>query len=184
MTAMARQIALLRGINVGGHRKVPMARLREVLGDLGYADVKTYVQSGNVVLTGPERSDAATEQALARELEEAFGFDIAVVVRTRDEIAGVVAADPFAEVAGDPARYHVLFLSEAPDPERVARAADPDAFAPDTYALKGRELYLWTPDGIRDSKLMRALTDKRLGVTSTARNWRTVNKLLELAGAE
>jgi uncharacterized protein (DUF1697 family) len=178
---MARQIALLRGINVGGSHKVPMAQLREVLTGLGYDDVRTYDQSGNVVLTGPDRSDAATEKALAEELEAAFGFAIPVVVRTRAEVEKVIAADPYAGVVDNPARYHVLFLSSAPDPAAVAAVADPAAFAPDTYTLIGRELYLWTPEGIRDSKLVRTLTDKKLGVTTTARNWRTVNKLLELA---
>ncbi len=177
---MTRQVALLRGINVGGHRKVPMARLRELLGELGYEDVRTYVQSGNVALTGPDQSSDALQATLARQLEEAFGFDVAVLARTRDELAAIIAHNPLGELATDPARHHVLFLSAAPAAERLA-AIEAEAFAPDVLVHRAREIYLWTPDGIRDSKLAQRLTDRRLGVTVTARNWRTVERLLTLA---
>ena len=178
---MARQIALLRGINVGGHKKVPMARLRELMGELGYADVRTYVQSGNVVFTSPDRPDEETARVLEQQLEAAFGFEIAVVIRSRDELTAVAEANPLHEIAVDPARYHVLFLSEAVAPERLADL-EPAEFAPDVLHLRGREIYLWTPEGMHDSRLAKALTPKRLGVTATARNWRTVEKLLALAG--
>lgn len=177
---MARQIALLRGINVGGHRTVPMARLRELLGELGYNDVQTYVQSGNVALTAAERSPATLERTLAGQLEDAFGFPVAVLVRSRDELAAIVAANPLGELATEPARHHVLFLSGEPEAERIG-ALDPAGFGPDTFVQRGREIYLWTPDGIRDSRLAKALSDRRLGVTVTARNWRTVERLLALA---
>jgi uncharacterized protein (DUF1697 family) len=172
-----RQIALLRGINVGGHKKVPMARLRELMDADGYEDVRTYVQSGNLVFTGPKKTTAAK---LEKQLAEWFGFDIAVVLRTRAEIAAVVKANLLGELADDPKRYHVVFLSGALEPKRIADI-DLDDYAPDTFKHRGQELYLWTPNGIHDSKLARTLSDKRLGVTATARNWRTVEKLLELA---
>ncbi|MCW2953269.1 MAG: hypothetical protein JWQ48_2439 [Conexibacter sp.] len=177
---MARQIALLRGINVGGHKKVPMARLRELLGELGYGDVRTYVQSGNVVLTGPDQPPEEFERTLERQLEEGFGFAVSVLVRSREQLAAVVAANPLGEVATEPARHHVLFLSGEPAAERLD-AIDAAAFAPDAFVHRGREIYLWTPDGVRDSRLAKALSDARLGVTATARNWRTVEQLLALA---
>ena len=177
---MARQIALLRGINVGGHKKVPMARLRELMGELGYGGVRTYVQSGNVAFTAPDRPAEETARVLEQQLEVAFGFEIAVVIRSRDQLAAVAEANPLREVVTDPARYHVLFLSEEVAPERLDDL-EPADFAPDILLLRGRELYLWTPEGMHDSRLAKALTPKRLGVVATARNWRTVEKLLALA---
>jgi uncharacterized protein (DUF1697 family) len=175
---MARQIALLRGINVGPSNRVAMARLREVFTELGATDVKTYVNSGNVVFGGPKASAAKLEKAIAA----AFGFPIPVVVRTRDELADVVAANPLAEVATNTSRYLVSFSGDgAIDPER-AEGVEPGEG--EQFAIRGSELYLWLPGGVQKSKLVRALTDKRLGVTLTARNWRTVEKLLELADAE
>ena len=172
---MARQIALLRGINVGGSKKVAMATLRELFAELGFTDVKTYVNSGNVVFSGRE--------ATAREIEEAiaatFGFDVAVVLRTRDELAAVVAANPLGDRATNPSRYLVLFSGGGPID--VARA---DGVVPgegESYEIVGREAYLWLPDGVHASPLAKGLTEKRLGVAPlTARNWRTVEKLLAL----
>src|SRR3954449_4259754 len=99
---MARLIALLRGINVGGHKKVPMARLREVLEGAGFEDVRTYVQSGNVVLTAPARRAPKVGREIEQAIEDAFGFDVAVVMRTRDEIAALVEDDPLGDVADNP----------------------------------------------------------------------------------
>jgi uncharacterized protein (DUF1697 family) len=185
---MARHIALLRGINVGGHKKVPMARLRELIAGLGYTDVRTYLNSGNAVFGTPDRSAADVarelEEAIERKLEEAiereFGFHVSVIVRSRDEIAGVVAANPLADVATDPARYLVAFLDGEVDPERVADL-DPAGFAPEAFHLRGREVYIWAPAGIAESRVVKELSQKRLGAIATARNWRTVERLLALA---
>jgi uncharacterized protein (DUF1697 family) len=176
---MARQIALLRGINVGKSKKVAMAALRDVFAGQGLTDVKTYVNSGNVVFSGPKTSAAKLEKAIEAE----FGLDVAVVVRTRDEVADVVAANPLADVATNAARYLVLFGDRELDPERVADL-DAEALAPEAFALRGREAYLWLPDGVHSSPLARAMNDKRLGATVTGRNWRTVERLLALADAE
>ena len=177
---MARQIALLRGINVGGHKKVPMARLRELMEALGFRDVRTYVQSGNVVFTGPDAPADAVAQQLEQEIAATFGFDVSVVVRSRDELADVVAADPLRDVATDPARHLVVFRDSEIDLERLP-AMDPADFAPEAFHVRGRELYVWAPEGVRDSRLLKALSEQRLGGTATARNWRTVEKLLALA---
>lgn len=180
-----RLIALLRGINVGGNRKVPMAQLRELMEQLGHADVVTYVQSGNVVFApaDPGAAPEAVAAGIEGALEEAFGFRPAVAVRTREQLAAIVAADPFAGVADHPSRYHVLFLSAAGDAEALAEI-DAAAFEPERFALRGRELYLWTPEGIGRSSLAQKLTERRIGAAATARNWRTVTKLLELADSE
>jgi uncharacterized protein (DUF1697 family) len=178
---MARYIALLRGINVGGHKKVPMADLRAALADAGFEDVKTYVQSGNVALTAKERSPAKVGRKVEQAIEDAFGFDVAVVVRSREEIAALVEDDPLGDVATNPTYRVVVFLAEKLDPKRVADV-DPAAFAPEAFALRDYEIVMWAPAGQRDSKLVKTLSEKRTGVVGTARNWKTVLKLLDLAG--
>jgi uncharacterized protein (DUF1697 family) len=178
---MTRHIALLRGINVGGHNKVPMADLRRVLEEAGFEDVKTYVQSGNVALSAAEKSPGKVGRKVQKAIEDAFGLDIAVVVRSRDEIAALVEDDPLGDVATDPKYRIVVFLAEKLDRTRLADV-DPDEFAPEAFALRDDEIVMWAPDGQRDSKLVKTLTEKRTGVVGTARNWRTVEKLLDLAG--
>ncbi len=174
-----RQIVLLRGINIGPRNRIAMPRLREVLRDAGFADVATYVQSGNVLLT----SDAPSARLAAecrRLITEAFGLEIDVVVRTRDELAEVVARNPLADVAVDPKRYQVSFLSEEPHPDVVQKLA---AFAAEDERLVaiGRELYAWHPGGAARSRLWARLAGPALGVKATARNWTTVTRLLALA---
>lgn len=176
---MARQIVLLRGINVGGHKRVPMPQLRELLEGAGHANVRSYVQSGNVVLD----SDAAPGEpcaGLARLIADAFGFEVDVLVRTRDELAAAVERNPFEEAVAQPKLFQVTFLDREPEPERVQPLAEAD-HSPEQVAFLGREIYAWHPNGMRDSKLARALSNDRLGVTATARNWNTVTKLLEMA---
>jgi uncharacterized protein (DUF1697 family) len=179
---VARQIALLRGINLGATRRVSMPELRELLAGHGYGDVRTLGQSGNVVLS----SDAAAD-ALARDLErqiaDGLGVETQVVVRTRDELADVIARDPFGDEADDPKRYQVSFLAGEPDPAGVRELEAAD-LAPERVAVSGREVYAWHPEGIQRSPLARLLTAKRLGVAATARNWSTVAKLLALADEE
>jgi uncharacterized protein (DUF1697 family) len=178
---LTRLVALLRGINVGGHRRIPMPDLRELLGSLGYEEVQTYVQSGNIVLRtelSPDQLGPALEGALA----ERFGFDdIPVIVRTHDELERIVALNPLGAIATEPKRHQVSFLSAAPAPEVVARLAEADV-APEALVIDGREIYTWHPDGIQRSKVASLLAEKRLGVISTARNWTTVCTLLRMAG--
>jgi len=178
---MTRHIALLRGINVGGHKKVPMADLRKALEAAGFEDVKTYVQSGNVALSAAQKSPGKVGRAVEKAIEEAFGFDVAVVVRSRAEIAALVEEDPLGDVATNPTYRVVVFLAEKLDRKRLA-GVDPEEFAPEAFAVRDYEIVMWAPDGQRDSKLVKALSEKRTGVVGTARNWRTVEKLLDLAG--
>ncbi len=177
---MPRHIALLRGINLASRRRVPMGDLRGLLAGFGYEDVRTLLQSGNVVLSSDETPETV-QRRLEAEISQAFGFAVDVVVRGRDELAEVVARDPFGEVASDPKRYQVTFLSAEPAAE-VARELAAADIAPERVVLSGREIYAWHADGIQRSPLAKLLTDEKLGVTATARNWNTVTKLLELAG--
>jgi len=178
MARAVRYVALLRGINLGRARQVSMPRLTELLTGRGYANVRTHLRSGNVLLDAalPEAQLAAD---LAEAVEGEFGFAVPVVVRTGDEIAAVVAGDPFAGVATDPARYLVTFMAEAPAPDRVASL--PPAEGGGEYVVRGRELYLWLPDGIQATPLASWTWDTLIGVPGTARNWNTVTRLAALA---
>jgi uncharacterized protein (DUF1697 family) len=176
---MARQIALLRGINLGPRNRIAMPELRETLGQAGYEDVRTYVQSGNIVLETaltPSELEAAIETLVA----ESFGLEIPAVVRTRDELAEVVERNPLAGVATDPKRYQVSFLSEALEPRRLQELNEV-ASESERLVAQGRELYAWHPGGVARSKLWAKLAGTRLGVKATARNWNTVETLLAMA---
>lgn len=175
-----KQIVLLRGVNVGGRNRVPMPALREALEGAGMQDVVTYVQSGNVVL-----ESAAKPDALGRKVEgaiaDAFGLEVAVVVRTRAELAKVVRRDPLGDVADREKLYQVNFCAEKPAKEAVDKLAE-RAVEGERVLLHGREIYAWFPHGVGRSKLAAQLSKQKLGTVVTARNWTTVKKLLELAG--
>jgi uncharacterized protein (DUF1697 family) len=174
-------VALLRGINVGKAHQLGMPRLKELLTDRGHEDVRTHLRSGNVVLRST-LGEAALAADLSSAIEAEFGFAVPVVVRTGAEIAAVVAGDPFATVATDPARYQVTFLPEAPDPARVD--ALPKVEGTGEFLVRGRELYVWLPDGVLDTPLGSWKWDQLLGVAGTARNWNTVSKLAGLSAGE
>jgi uncharacterized protein (DUF1697 family) len=174
-----KHVVLLRGINLGAHRRVAMPELRELLSDAGFEDVRTYVQSGNVVLESKLSSAKVAERC--RELiSKRFGFEVPVVVRTRTELAKVVSRDPLGDVAENPKRYQVSFLSERLDPKVVERLNEL-AVESEGFVVDGRELYAWHPDGVARSKLWNEIAGPRLGVSATARNWTTVMTLLEMA---
>ncbi len=139
--------------------------------------MRTHLASGNVILDSPlGESDLAADLTAA--IAEEFALDVPVVVRTGEEVADVVAADPLGDVAADPSRYSVTFFPSAPDPERVAALPETDG---GRYEVRGRELYLWLPDGLLQTPMGSWKWDRLLGVAGTARNWNTVRKLAELA---
>jgi uncharacterized protein (DUF1697 family) len=176
--ASTRYVALLRGINVGKAHQLGMPRLVELLTERGHSNVRTHLRSGNVVLDSPMSEDALATD-LAGAIEAEFGFAVPVVVRTGTELAAVVAGDPFATVATDPARYLVTFLPAPPAPDLVD--ALPPVEGGGEYLVRGRELYLWLPDGVANTPLAAWKWDKLLGVTGTGRNWNTVTKLADMA---
>jgi uncharacterized protein (DUF1697 family) len=174
-----RHIVLLRGVNLGSRNRVSMPGLRAVLEAAGFVDVRTYLQSGNVVLAadgGPDEVAAACEALIRKEL----GLDLRVLVRTKAELARVVRRDPLGAVVDDPKRYQVTFLAAKLEPDVVARleaAATPE----ERFVAHGRELYAWHAAGVARSKLWTLVAGKGLGVAATSRNWMTVTSLLELA---
>ena len=173
-----RHVSLLRGINVGGHNLVSMARLRALYEALGCEDVTTYLQSGNVVFRR-DRDPAAVRRGVERALKRELGLDVRVLDRTHADLAGIVESDPFPGT--DPSRRLVMFLSARPGSE-IAREIAHVKLGPDEARLIGGEIHLHCPDGVGDSKLPGLLSERRLGVTATTRNWRTVGRLRELSG--
>lgn len=182
-TTTTRYAVLLRGINVGASRKVPMAELRAVLTGLGHTDVKTYLQSGNAFFTTDAEAD---ETALTGELEQAldkhFGFPVECLVRDADYLRRVIDDCPFPAADLQPKQLHVTYYSAPVTPDRFA-PVDQAAYAPEEFRLGDRALYLYAPDGLGRSRLAEALSRPALlkGLTATTRNWNTVLKLAELA---
>jgi uncharacterized protein (DUF1697 family) len=172
-------VLMLRGINLGPSRRVPMAELRAAFADAGYGEVRTYVQSGNVVLDS-DASPSELERDAQRLIGERFGIEVPVIARSRDELAAVVQRDPFGEVVTDPKRYQVSFLSDELESD-VVETLQAACKEPEALVISGREVYAWHPDGVARSKLWSSLAGKGLGVTATARNWKTVTTLLEMA---
>ena len=179
----ATHIALLRGINVGGHNKVLMADLRALFEALGHTDVATYVQSGNVLFTSEGADEIAITQAIAVALRDRFGSAIPVIMRTTEELGAVAARHPYAGAQPDIAKLAVVFLAAAPAPDAIAKL-DRARFVPGECTLEGRHLYVHYPKGAGRSRLTLDAIERAYGTTATARNWRTVTKLLALAAAE
>lgn len=177
--------ALLRGINVSGHKKVPMAELRVLLTELGHRDIRTYLQSGNAVFTtDADDSEESLTAALERAIEERFGFAVDCLVRSHAYLKAVADACPFPAAELEPKQLHVTYFSQPVGPERLA-SIDPAAYLPEEFRLGDRALYLYAPNGLGRSKLAEALARPALlkGVTATTRNWNTVAKLVEMTRA-
>lgn len=176
-TAGERRVVLIRGINVGGRRKLPMAVLREACEAAGCRNVTTYIQSGNVVLDStlpPTELGTRLEAAIG----QAVGFSPRVIVRTGDELRHVVASNPFTDA--DEATLHVGFMDAEPSAAAVA-SLPREGYAPERWELRGLELYLHLPTGLGRSQLMALPLERRLGVAVTVRNWRTLRRLHDLA---
>ncbi|MFJ4713941.1 DUF1697 domain-containing protein [Streptomyces sp. NPDC088785] len=173
--------ALLRGINVGGNKKVPMARLRALVEGLGHHDVTTYLQSGNVTFTAEGGEEEPLAAAIAQAVADTFGFPVDVLVRDHAYLAAVRDACPFPAAELEAKQLHVTYLSRTPDPERYA-GIDRAAHVPEDFRLGDRALYLYAPDGLGRSKLAEQLARPAVqkGLIATSRNWNTVERLVEL----
>ena len=173
-------VALLRGVNVGGRNKLPMKELAAMFVDAGCNNVRTYIQSGNVLFRVEPTLDQDIPSLISASILSRFGYRVPVVTRTARELRGIVQANPFMERGDGPDKLHVAFLSEVPAHANV-EALDANRSAPDEFAVLGREIYLCCPDGLARSKLTNDYFDSRLAATSTMRNWKTVLKLLDMA---
>lgn len=178
---MTTYISLLRAINVGGRNKLPMAELRACAERIGFSDARTYIQSGNLVCSSKLRSPAAVSKRLSAAILEEFELDVPVISRSAAQWSQLAENNPFLGRKGvDPAHLYVTVLGGVPKPGGL-KALEPRAFASETLELVGCELYVHAPDGSARSKLDIKAIERCFGVGATARNWRTVGKLLEMA---
>lgn len=177
---MGTYVALLRGINVGGHRKVPMKELAALCGTLGWQDVRTYVASGNVVFRSSAKSTEKLRLALEEALAERFGFDVSVVLRTGADIVRVSESNPFGEAAAKlGSEHYVCYLAAKPDPAKLGALVLPES-DPTKLVADGTEVYLHTPKGYGNTKFENNFIERKLGVVSTARNWNTAMTLARM----
>lgn len=173
-------IAMLRGINIGPHKRMKMDKLCASCEALDFEQVKTYVQSGNVVFKAGKQSPASLSGKLEERIVRDFGFSAPVIVRTDDEMGKVIRNNPLIKKPNiDPERLHVTFLSELPAPATVKKL-DALPQQPDWFCYLKREIYLHCPNGYGQTKLTNNLFEKQLAVGATTRNWRTVNNLYEM----
>jgi uncharacterized protein (DUF1697 family) len=173
-------IALLRGINVGGNKRIKMEQLRKSFEALGLDRVATYIQSGNVVFKAGKGSPSSLSRRIEEKILADFGHSVSVVLRTADEMKQTIANNPFIKDRGiDPKKLHVMFLSNVP----VSSALDKletMTMRPDRSCCLGKEIYLYLPNGTAQSTLMKTPLDRMLSVVTTTRNWNTVNQLLQM----
>jgi len=172
-------LALLRGINVGGNNKLPMDALRDLFVAAGCRDVRTYIQSGNVIFRADPNVVASLPTAVTTRIADRFGFRAPVMLRTAAQLDDVIRHNPFVAEGAAAATLHVLFLADLPQARRVADL-DPDRSPPDAFMARGQEVYLRLPHGAARTKLTNAYVDATLATTSTGRNWRTVTTLRAL----
>jgi uncharacterized protein (DUF1697 family) len=172
-------LALFRGINVGGNNLLPMKELATMFARAGCESAQTFIQSGNVIFSAPAKVVEGLSENIQTQIAKRFGFRAPIVFRTHAELQKAVAGNPFRNVDADTDRLYVMFLLDAPKADAIA-ALDPKRSPPDEFIVRGREIYLKYVNSAARSKLTNAYFDSKLGTVSTARNWRTVTKLLEL----
>ncbi len=172
---------MLRGVNVGKHYRITMDVLRAIYESLGLEDVRTYVQSGNVIFRSKEKNAAKLAKNIQERIQKSLNFRPAIVVRTAEDMRAVVTANPFAGREDiEPGKLLVTFLADNPAARAEKNLSDLEGY-PEELRLLGRELYIYFPDGAGKSKLPWAQIEKLVGVTGTARNWNSVTKMLEIA---
>lgn len=175
---MTTWVALLRGINLGSHNKVPMEELRELARELGFTDPETYLRSGNLVVDS-DLSEIELTTTIQDAIEDRFGLQVPTICRSAEELGRIASNHPFSSLGLDDRMLHVAFLDREPEAD-IEALIDPTEYAPDRLQAAGREIYLAYPTGSGRSKLNHSLLERRIVVTVTARNWRTVTRLAEI----
>jgi uncharacterized protein (DUF1697 family) len=176
---VARYVVLVRGVNVGGHNKLPMAKFRELLTGLGFTDVATYLQSGNAVITAARQSPAKLATTVERALKQELNLSVQVLAVTGDRLKRIVNDNPMVKDDHYPTHLYVAFMSGKPN-SKALQAIDATRYAPDRFTVVGDVAYLHYPKGMGRSRLDPGVVFGRCGVWVTARNWRTVGQLLDL----
>lgn len=175
-------ISFLRGINMTGHNSLKMKDLSELYNDLGFSNIVTYIQSGNVLFSAPDKlSDEEVAMILKKGILDRFGYNIAVMVRTVPELKRLLSANPFlSEPAFDETKMAVIFINAEPDADKVNKLSEIDTF-PDRYEISVKEIFIYCPNGFATTKLYANFFDKKLGVEGTTRNWKTIKTMISLS---
>jgi len=178
---METYIAILRGINVSGQKLIKMAALKAAFEEKGFRDVMTYIQSGNIIFRAEDKKEDALSLKVSKLIMNGFGFEVPVIIRNSSSLAGIIRSNPFLNEKGILAdKFHVTFLSEAPETKR-RQELEKLSFGNERFVILGREIYLYCPNGYGNTKLSNNFFENKLKVTATTRNWATVNKLAELS---
>ena len=175
-------VALLRGINVGGRNKIAMKDLHASFVALGHGEVATYIQSGNVVFRSASKVASKLGAAIEAEVSKRFGLKIGVLVRTPSDFDVLIKGNPYLAPGRESSKTMVMFLDDVPTSDAIA-GLDPHRSPPDEFVVRGREIYLYCPNGFGRSKLSIDYFERRLRTRATARNWNTVVKLADLMAA-
>ncbi len=180
---METYIAILRGINVSGHKSVKMADLKKSLEELDFKNIRTYIQSGNVIFETKKTKEEELEKKLEKKIEQAFRFEVPVIVRNHTELKKTVENNPFLDKRKeDVTKLHVTFLSQKPDSSLIASLSK-NNYAPDEFIVAEKEIFLFCPNGYGNTKLSNTFFENKLKIKATTRNWKTINKLEELCEA-
>lgn len=174
---MQNYIAVLRGINVGGHRKIKMADLRQELSAMGLEKVNTYIQSGNIVFSSEEQDKALLKKSIEDKIREVYGFEVPTILLVKEELEQVISENPYANY--DLSRLYVTFVEKSPERDMLESIQKVD-YSPEEFCIVRKHLYFYSPVGRGKSKMSNNFFEKKLKVNMTSRNWRTVNKLLEM----
>ncbi|MDX5151158.1 MAG: DUF1697 domain-containing protein [Acidiferrobacterales bacterium] len=177
---MQRYVSILRGINVSGQKKIKMDDLTVLYESLGFENVRTYIQSGNVVFDAAGKNSEKIAGDIEQAIQRRYGFEVPVQLRTRAEMGTIVKANPFLKEEGiDIGKLHVTFLERAPGKSSVQKF-NPGSLGPDRYVIQRAEVYLYCPGGYGKTRMSNNFIEKQLGVRATTRNWKTVNVLADM----
>lgn len=177
---MKKFIALLRGINVSGQKKIKMSELQLLFEEMGFRDVETYIQSGNVIFSSKENSREKLESKISSGIKGKIGFDVQVIVRKPEEIEHILKNNPFLKKKKDADKLYVTFLSKIQSDENIEKMYAID-YSPEEYFIEGKHIYLFVPNGYGKAKLSTNLFENKLKIFGTTRNWKTVTAISELA---
>ena len=178
---METYIAILRGINVSGHKMIKMDELRRLFESLKFKNVRTYIQSGNVIFSAKKTPESNLQKVIEKKILKSFGFEVPVIVKDKDEVEHVLKNNPYVNTRKeDVNRLHVTFLAEEPDQENIDKIVKLN-YPPDEFIIFGKAVYLFCPDSYGNSKLVNSFFETKLKVAATTRNWKTVNELLRIA---
>jgi len=171
-------LSILRGINVSGHRKVPMVELKTLYEELNFKNITTYIQSGNVVFNASNGKDLSKQ--IEQKISKKYNFDVPIIIRTVDEMQNVLNNNPFLKSKNiDLEKLHITYLADNPLSENLDKIKTYN-YEPDLFHIIGKEIYLYCPNGYGNTKLNNAFFENKLKVTATTRNWRTTNELFKI----